>query len=462
MSLHDLSTVPEGVRHAAEVVAGLDRCFQTGFGRLGPQENQALQALGRVCADTPLAAPVADSLAALARNEFVDRFFAALAAARAAVQGAQYDALRAHAAAALGRPAATDADLDHAPPVGETSGPVGVWQESTRHWLMELAVAGFRQLEYQTLAPFSSTLEHLQGEPSTVRLAALLTGFLNELLGALPTAALPELPVYRWADLWTRAMVGSLRAPVAPAGRKVGGALTPLGVDLRQHGYFVSFDAYALLETGDETRVVRVTQSAYKVDVVFGAEVWQCFPKEAEPLLRAIGQQTRLKVEDMTLLPTGDLLWDGKASAGKPFDILDVAAGWLAPGTKQAPQWPVVAALDRHPVQLAEPVYLTGYTVHEGEAPRIELDGAALPMAVSRMAGASELQAEHVAKSSALVGLLRFDGGHWSVQPLAVATAGKKGPEYTGSRMAEHLVKKKGATLATLRERASRLLRQKA
>ena len=50
------------------------------------------------------------------------------------------------------------------------------------------------------------------------------------------------MPVYRWADLWTRAMVASLRPAGTPAGRKVSGTLSVLGVDLRHHGYFVSFD----------------------------------------------------------------------------------------------------------------------------------------------------------------------------------------------------------------------------
>src|SRR5205823_2905039 len=144
------------------------------------------------------------------RNEFVEQHFVALAAARTAIQGAQHDALRQQAAAALGRTITNDTLEAPAVAVGELPGPIKVWQESTRHWLMELALAGFKQLEYQTLAPFSATLEQLQGEPSMSRLAALLTGFLHELLDSMPVAALPSVPAYRWVDLWARAMINSL------------------------------------------------------------------------------------------------------------------------------------------------------------------------------------------------------------------------------------------------------------
>src|SRR5260370_18734047 len=103
MSLKELLTLPPGVGDATEIVAAVDRCFLVGFGRLGPDQQQALQALGRVFTGTPLADAMSGSIAALSRNEFVERHFAVLASARAAIQGAQYDPLRTHAATALGR-----------------------------------------------------------------------------------------------------------------------------------------------------------------------------------------------------------------------------------------------------------------------------------------------------------------------------------------------------------------------
>ncbi len=454
MPLKDLTQVPEPVQRTATVLAGLDRCFLVGFGRLGPEQTQALQALGRICSATPLGEVVTAAIEALARNEFVEKHFAALAAGRAALQGAQHDALRKQAADALGRtlPAMADA------PVAGDAVPdrVKVWQESVRHWLMEIAIAGFSQLDGQTLAPFAATLEQLQGEPLTTRLAALLTGFREELLNAMPIAALPSVPVFRWADLWTRAMVGSLRTPHPSAGSKVNGSFAPLGVDLRHHGYFVSAVIYGLLDAG-EPRVARVSLSSYKVDVVRGPEMWQCFDKPYHLLIKALSQHLTLKVQDATLLPTGDLLWDGKATAGPAFEwtekakALAVGAGVIGPGA---------AALDRHPIQIAEPIYLEGYQVASGV---LDFgDGVQLPLAVERLSSAADLSVEGVATGTALVGLLRFDGGRWAVQPLAVGVPGKKNQQRSGSGAFEALTPtKKQRTLAILKERSSRLLRKK-
>jgi hypothetical protein len=459
MSMKSLLTVPENVRHSAAVLAGLDRCLLVGFGRLGPDQQTALQALERICAGTPLGGPVTEAVAALGRSEFVDRHFAALAVARAALQGAQYDALRGQADAALGRSPSAISENGAVSP--KADGPVAVWQESTRNWLMELALAGFQQLEAQTVAPFTATLEHLQDEPTTLRLAAILTGFVNELLEAMPVAALPTLPLYRWADLWTRSMIAAVRPPAAPTGQKVSGKLSPFGADLRQSGFVVSCDFYALLEA-NTPQIVRVTLSAFKVSVIAGADLWGCFPKDTHDLLRALSQRLTLDVADATLLPGGQLLWDGKAKLGKSFDFTALAAR-LAPGTDRAPTMPMVDPKDRHPLQLAEPIFLETYKVAVDADAFLDLgDEVKLPIAVRRLGRASELQAEHVAQSKALLGLLRFDAGRWEVQPLAVVLNNKKAEiVFTGSSAAASLTGKAAKTLVTLRERASKLLRQK-
>jgi hypothetical protein len=322
---------------------------------------------------------------------------------------------------------------------------------------MEIAIAGFGQVDAQALAPFSATLEQLQAEPLTTRLAALLTGFRQELLGAMPVSALPSVPAYRWADLWTRAMLAALRPPAPAGGQKVSATLAPLGIDLRHHGYFVSAVVYALAE-GDAPRVVRVTLSSYKVDVVGGPEIWQCFEGPAAALLKAVANQQALAVEDATLLPAGDLLLGDKVKAKGSRPLLETAKKALAAGA--APALPGVAALDRHPLQIAEPVYLEGYTADK-EGTALDLGGAALRVATERISSASELRPGGVAGSSALFGLLRFDGGAWGVQPLAVAHG--KETRFTGSGAAEppKLPKKQKPTLAVLKERASRLLRKK-
>jgi hypothetical protein len=170
-----------------------------------------------------------------------------------------------------------------------------------------------------------------------------------------------------------------------------------------------------------------------------------------------------LKVEGMTLLPHGDLLWDGKASAVKPFALMELAARTLFPGVKETPLLPDLPASDRHPIQLAEPVLFGGYTVPKDDPLRLEFrDGAMLPVAMNRLSPCAELPVEEVRESGMLLGLLRFDTGQWGVQPLAVAGAGRRGAEsFVGSGATEAVTNKKNRTLAILQERASRLLRAK-
>ena len=89
-------------------------------------------------------------------------------------------------------------------------------------------------------------------------------------------------------------------------------------------------------------------------------------------------------------------------------------------------------------------------------------DEVQLPLAVERLSGAADLSVEGVTTGTALVGLLRFDGGRWGVQPLAVGVPGKKNHERSGSGAFEALTPtKKQRTLAILKERSSRLLRKK-
>jgi hypothetical protein len=459
MSLATLLEVGDGPRHAAEFLTALDRCFLLGFSRLGPDQHQALESLSRIASATPLGKPVEEAVAAMKQNEFLDKHFTSLAIARAAIQGALHDELHGQARAALGRGESKEPSW---PAAGEVPANVRSWMESTRHWLMEVAIAGFQQIEHPTLAPFLATLEQIQSEPKLTRLGALLTGFLNELLSSLPVASLPAIPIHRWVDLWTRGMVTSLHVP-GSGGAKVGGKLFVLGVDLRHHGFFVSADVYGLLE-GATPRIVRSTLSSYKVDVIAGPEVWRCFGATAEPLLQALGKTLALDVKDMILLPTGDLLWDCKASIGKGFNRTELATKYLAPGASATCEFPTVAPVDRHPVQVAELVYLPNLKT-DGDPPTIAIgDGKTLPLATQRLSAASEIKPEHLKAATALLGLLRFDSGGWALQPLGVTVGGKQSGEVFTGQSAFDTVKttpKKGDTLGILKERASRLLRAK-
>ena len=84
---------------------------------------------------------------------------------------------------------------------------------SVQHWLAELAITGLRQLEEAAVAPFAATLENLQGDPDLTGLAALLTGFHNELARSMPVARLADVPAFRWGDLWSSAFVRTQSCP---------------------------------------------------------------------------------------------------------------------------------------------------------------------------------------------------------------------------------------------------------
>jgi hypothetical protein len=453
-----LAALPPGYVEAAELIAGFDRCLLVGFSRLGPDQTAALQALARAFVGTPLAGPLTAAIDGLGRGEFHEGHFAVLAAARAALQGAQYDALRKQVCEALGRPFDPAAGVADQPPA---DGRFAVWGESTRHWLMELALAGFKQLEAATLAPFTVTLEAMEAEPKAARQAALLAGLQDELLQALPVAALPEVPAFRWADLWTRAMLGSFRAAADSDGEAVAGTFYPLGVEYRGHASFAAYLVYGVLETGEAPQAVRVSLTTYTVSALRGRELWRSFADDFRGLIQALSGPNAVEVRDATLLPGRDLLWDGKAKHGKPFDPLDRAAEWFAPGAESAPSVAPAAALDRHPLQLAEPIYLGEYTAADTE---VSLNGGpSLPLLPAAFAPWAEVTPEVVGKSERMAALLRFDAGRWYVQPLAVGRGGKKPVVVVNGQAAWEAVsaKRKKDTLGILKERASRLLRKK-
>ena len=163
-----LQSLPPGVAQANEQIAGLDACLLLGFARLGPAQHEALETIAGTFAGTPLAGPLNEALTAVRRNEFVARHFCAIASARTAIQGAQYDALFEQAGEALGRKAPTEEAP--APKPLSAEGQHTAWLASTQQWLMELALAGFKHLAAESLTPFMATLEQMQGDPKLARL----------------------------------------------------------------------------------------------------------------------------------------------------------------------------------------------------------------------------------------------------------------------------------------------------
>jgi hypothetical protein len=455
-----LQSLPDGFSQTAETINELDGCFLSGFANLGNRQRRTLQTFPHLFEGTPLAQPLADSSQAVLRNEFREGHFAVLAGGRAALQGAQYDSLQRQVKEAVGRPVAANPELTAEP------GPaVSVGLATTRHWLMEIALAGFGRLEASQLAPYLTTLELIQAEPALARPAALLTGFITELLLALPVGDTADIPLHRWTDLWTRAMASAL-GQARPAATPISGTLYLLGVDIRHHSHLISLVAYGLLENAEGMHEGRLTLSAYKVGAIPAEENWLLFP-QAALLFQALAGRRTLQLDSIPRLPTGDLLWNGAAILGAPFNPLEVAARYFAPAALTDCTPTALAPADRHPVQLAEPIFLDGYAVEQREG-KVTLawgETAALPVAMERLHPLG-LTAEVIGRSTQLFGLLRFDAGCWSVQPLAVSGPAAKGKGkvetiMAGDGAAAVLAKPpKNSVVAILQERAGRLLRK--
>ncbi|PCC72692.1 hypothetical protein SAMN02745121_01808 [Nannocystis exedens] len=461
MPLLDLKTVPEPVVQTAELIGRLDEVFESGFGRLSSANLQTLASLAASFAGTPLAEPLDAAIAGLGRSEFVDRHFAVIAAARAAAHGAMHDALVAQACAALSRPRPELEALADTP--GQAAPPrAAVLLESVRQWLMELAIAGFANLEVGALLPFQATLDAIMAEPALVRHAALLSGFLDELLTVFPAHGKPEVPRLRWVDLWTRSMVLSLAPPAPPATREVKGELRVFATDLRQHDHVVSLVAFgALHEPGKPPRVVRTGVSAFKVDVLQGDDIAGLLADVGGKLLEAIAGGQGVKISGMLLHATGDLVWQEARAEVLPtkLKLAEEAAAVLTSPTALRPG---ARPEDRHPAVVEELVWLPadGYSVAAKEARELSLGGQAFPLAVERWPSSDDLLPSDLAGSKGLVALLRFDGGRWSLQPVMI-DKGKPLPRMVGTGLQAARGKAKGGNLATLKERAGKLLRKK-
>ncbi|MGI5227293.1 hypothetical protein [Actinoallomurus sp. CA-142502] len=485
---------PDGTEEALDLVAGFDDALAHGLGRLGGERSAALTALAGALDATPLGPAVREAAEKIAAGSVTDEHLAALAGGRTALFGAVHDALLGRLDAALGRTragwaeAAIETDAE-APLLG-----------AARSWLQELAITGWRGVDHDLVSASDQAVEALLADPGARRLAVLLDGLAAELRASSPVATMERLPVRRWADLWARALllcrpggrsglvgreepggrsglVGreEPRGRSGPVGREeqgsagreeptqVSGRLLILGVDVHEHATAVQAQVHAVLEPagGARPRVVRVSVGAAKVDTIVGPAVWRLL--DAHPtLLGALAERRGLDITDMPLAASGDLIWhDDRAALAEPADPF-VTARVLLPEAA----FPAVPPLERHPVRIAEPVLVEGHRTGDGA---VELDGHTLALDLDRLPGLGPLTPAMVTAAEACVGLVRWDGGRWTLQPLAVRGTLKRKPfEAHGGDWAmgptdPKVVKaeaKAGDAVAVLRERAGRLLRR--
>jgi hypothetical protein len=443
--MEQLHATPEGVGAIQQAIVQMDACSLNGF--VGGQRD-GLAALPHIFAGTPLEMRIQASLDSLARNEFSESSFLTLAAARVSLQGILHDLLRNHALAALVR----TAPLDSSGSTPDRRPQSSALFDSTRHWLMELALSGFARLEPGTLFSFLPTLSQLRGFPDACHLSAMLTGFLNEILAMLPIKDSAQIPLLRWCDLWSVAMLGAVGLAESPQPSLVSGTLYPLGIELRQHSQAASLVVYGVLVNEDRALFVRQSWSAFKVSAIRGDELWLLFP-QAQQVIQSLMQGKALTLTDMPFLPSGDLLWnDANAEAGKKYKPLDIALQYCGQGSSL--EVSMTPGLERHPVQIAEPLAFIDCRIEDGNV-RLK-DDVILPLDPYH----NTLPTEVLDTATALFGLLRYNAGQWMMQPL-LAGVPKGKFEFAGQDGAELLNKlPKTSTVSILKERSSRLLRR--
>jgi hypothetical protein len=442
-------SLPEGVSEANKLIQSLDTCLMTGFSNLGAEQHNSLSSLQAIFTASPLGQVLGEAIAALSSGSYLPHHFQVIASARLALQGAQYQQLRQAMRQNLGRHAEVSAS--DAIEFSEAT----ALQKSAAHWLMDIAIAGFSRLELPTVTAFSTSLAQIQADANLMPLASLLTGFMQELIGAVPIPAGQQAPLYRWVDLWSRALVLSLQQAKEATTIPMSGVFYPLGIDWRQHSFMTSLVYYGILESDTGLHFLRCNQSAYKVDVISYEEQWLLFPQMAM-LAESLESGKAINLDEMPVLASGDLIWHiDRASMGKKYSLIEIAEACFAPEASEVIRMPQLAAHQYHPVHLAEPVYLKNIAL---KGSRINSEDYSFELDKRRILD-TELGLNTLNLCDSAFGLLRYDNEKWLFQPLAAAKEKGK-PIYLGKDSVKILKTiPKTSTLAILQERASRLLR---
>ncbi|MEI7030445.1 hypothetical protein [Streptomyces pratensis] len=464
MRMDLLSHPIEGLEAALDAVDAFDSTLVQGLLRPRPAQGAALARLADAVAGTPLGGRVAEVSARVAAGAAGEDDFVALAAARESLLGSVHDALTARIDEAAGR----------ARSEGPTDGVVGLREHAphllaaSRTWLCDLARRGWRGIDHELVSGAGPVVSAMLPDLALRRPATLLDGFVAELAASCPGATLEHLPVRRWADLWSRAVLLTVPgAIVAPAAEAATGRLLPIGVDLQEHATAVQAQVHAVFEPAGDgpSRLVRAGVSAPKPDTVVGAGVWQLLRPRLS-LLAAVSEGRSMDLDAMPVTAEGDLLWDdARARPGGPADAFATARVTLSAATADP-----VAPLDRHPVRIAVPVLFEGYAARsEGGRLAFDVGGSPLTVDMDRVTSAGPLTPEAVVASRACIALLRWDAGQFRLQPLAVETTVRKkavavhaGAWAGGTTDKAGVRAEKAATdaVAVLRERAGKLLRK--
>ncbi|WP_055691366.1 hypothetical protein, partial [Streptomyces prasinus] len=298
----------DGLDEALAAVDAFDAALVAGLLRPQPGQAAGVVELADAVAGTPLAARVAEAADRTVAGAAGEDHFVALAAARAALLGSVHDALTARVAEALGRPVAEEAAPDGAGGADHAANLLA----AARSWLSDLARAGWQGIDHELVGGAAPVVSAMLPDLALRRQATLLDGFAAELAASCPGATLERIPVRRWADLWSRALLLTLPgATGAPAADTATGRLLPLGVDVQEHATAVQAQVHAVFEPADggAPRLVRAAASAPKPDTVVGAGLWQLLRPHLS-LLTAVSEGRAMDLDAMPVTAEGDLVWD--------------------------------------------------------------------------------------------------------------------------------------------------------
>jgi len=433
---------------AWKLIQVLDAALATGLSRLPQDLRDGLSSLAEAFAATPLGPAVSDGIDRLLRSEFSTSALVALAAARTALAGSLHDALRQRAIEACCLASEESAEPVMIPPGADAPLLTGV-----QHWLGEVAVAGTGNLDEAQLAPFETILSQIQARAQWSGLAALLSGFVEELTQAAQRSSRQDAPSHRWADLWCAAMLGAQAQTGDSAFSEVTGVLHPCGMDVCEHRAFVSATLWGLfVADGAQPRIVRVPFSSWKVSVATGDEIWKLFQPSIQPFLEAMASGESMRVQG-ELATGGDLRITAEPERCGVTNPFELPQPWIA--------LPAVPAAVRHPVHVAQMIRLDECKIStSGETGREVVSGGVTLPVDMRLFARTDLDLKSFDAATGVLALLRWDAGRWQLQPICVQGKGKlKNGLRAGQGISARLAKSKSDALVTLQERASRLLR---
>lgn len=344
-----LTETVAGLDEALAAVDAFDRALVVGLLRPHAVRAAGLAELANAVAGTPLAGRVAEAAEKAAAGAAGEDHFMALAAARTALVGSVHDALAERVEEATGRSRAGRAPRR---PSRAAARQAANLLAAARSWLADLARCGWKGIDHDVVSGAATVVSAMLPDPDLRRLATVLDGFAAELAASCPGSALDRVPVRRWADLWSRAMV--LTVPGAggvPVTGTATGRLLPLGVDVQEHATAVQAQVHAVFEPADgaASRLVRANVSVPKPDTVVGAGLWQLLRPHLS-LLAAVSESRSMDITDMPVTSEGDLLWsDTRARAVTPADPFATARVALSTATASATApWTGIPRGSRH------------------------------------------------------------------------------------------------------------------